>query len=135
MPAVGHVRRAGQVALREGGLHRLQLGVGRVAARLLETLQAQITAEQSSEQDDSNARDTDRTSLTASLTANVTPAWDVTVAARNEDAEVSGAGAAGVPDPSNDSYQVVVIYQPGDQLTVEADLEWLETFAGSGLDQ
>ena len=40
-----------------------------------------------------------------------------------------------MPDPSNDSYQVVVIYQPGDQLTVEADLEWLDTFAGSGLDQ
>lgn len=107
----------------------------RIAARLLETLQAQLTAEQSAETDDTNARDTDRTIFTASLTANVTPAWDVTLAARNEDAEVTGAGAAGVPDPSNDSYQVVVIYQPGDQLTVEADLEWLDTFAGSGLDQ
>ena len=30
---------------------------------------------------------------------------------------------------------MVVIYQPSDQLTVEVDLEWLDSFAGSGLDQ
>ncbi len=107
----------------------------RVAAELLPTLQAQVTAETATEDDETNAREVDRTIFTGSLTAEVTPDWDVTLSLRDEQADVTGAGAADVPDPSNTSHQVVVIYQPGDQLTVEVDLEWLDTFAGSGLDQ
>jgi len=59
----------------------------------------------------------------------------VTVSARDVSADVTGAGADDVPDPSNSSQELIVIYQPGDQLTIEVDLEWLDSFAGSGLDQ
>jgi hypothetical protein len=106
-----------------------------VAAEPLPTLQAQVTAETATEDDETNAREVDRTIFTGSLTAEVTPDWDVTLSLRDEQADVTGAGAAGVPDPSNTSHQLVVIHQPGDQLMVEVGLEWLDTFAGSGLDQ
>ncbi|MHC5209176.1 MAG: hypothetical protein ACYTG2_00480 [Planctomycetota bacterium] len=107
----------------------------RVAADLLDTLQAEVSIEQNTQQDSQNDRTIDRTIYGASLLADVTPAWDVTVGMRRENAEVTGTGAAGIPDPSEESYELLVVYQPSDQLTAEVDLEWKDSFAGSGLDQ
>ena len=107
----------------------------RAAAQLLEALQAQVTAEKAKDDDISNDRVIDRTILTASATADVTSDWNVTLSARDESDTVTGSGSEGIPDPSSTSYQTIVVYQPGDQFTVEANLEWQDTFAGSGLDQ
>jgi hypothetical protein len=107
----------------------------RAAAQLLETLQAELSVEQNTQDDFQSARKVDRTIYGASLLAEMSPAWDVTVGLRKEEADVTGAGADDIPDPSEDSYEVQVVYQPSDQLTTEVDLEWKDSFVGSGLDQ
>lgn len=48
---------------------------------------------------------------------------------------MTGAGASQVPDPSEDRYELIWVYRPSEQLIAEAELEWIDSFAGSGLDQ
>lgn len=107
----------------------------RMATQLLETLHGEILFESNTQEDTTNMRTIDRTVVGANLIASVTSAWNVTMGVRNEEATVTGPGAAGIPDPSETIAQVLVVYRPSDQVTAEADLEWRDTFSGAGLDQ
>ena len=107
----------------------------RIAAELLKTLHGELLLESNTQDDDLNLRKIERTIIGANLIAEVTPDLDLTIGLRNEDAKVTGLGAAGIPDPSETIGRFLVVFRPSDQLTAEADLEWRDTFSGSGLDQ
>lgn len=108
---------------------------GRSSARLLDTLVVDLTIEQNQQIDASNERTIDREIVTATANAELTPSWSTTLGVRQESASVSGVGASGIPDPSEDSHELIVLYRPSDLLTAEVDLEWRDTYVGSGLDQ
>lgn len=99
------------------------------------TLQTDLTVERSRQDDLRNERVIDRTILGAQAVADLTRTVDLTLAARTEIADVTGAGAADVPDPDEDIYEILVAYRPSPQLTAEVQLEWRDTFVGSGLDR
>ena len=107
----------------------------RTAAQLLDQLRSEVFVEQSTQTDRENARVIRRTTLGASAIAELTSAVDLTVGVRDEQARVTGAGAPGIPDPSEQVVETLVLYQPSDQFTAEAEFEWRDTFAGKGLDQ
>ena len=107
----------------------------RASAQLLDTLQADLAFELGRLRDFQNQRDIDRAIVTASAVAELTPSVDLTLALRNEDATVTGPGAADLPDPSNESYEAILLYQPSDQLTAQVELEWIESFSHTGLEE
>jgi hypothetical protein len=105
------------------------------SAQVLETLQFDVSAEVSSQMDETNLREIDRTTLSASIFSELTPELEVTLGLRNENGDVTGPGAGGLPDPSEERYELVMVYRPQDRLTTQVQLERVDTFAGSGLDQ
>ncbi len=109
-----------------------QLGA---SAQLLETLEAEVTAEVNSQDDEQNLRVIDRRVVTASLLAEMTPELEMIFGFRKEESDVSGANAGLIPNPSEDRYEMTAIYQPNDRVTADAQLEWKDTFSGQGLDQ
>ncbi|MCB9897965.1 MAG: hypothetical protein H6825_08175 [Planctomycetes bacterium] len=104
-------------------------------AQLLETLEAEVAFEQSTQKDIANDRIVTRDIVSASTTANVTRDVDLTLSARDVSATVEGSGAADIPDPDERITEALLVYQPSSQLTAEVDFEWRDTFAGSGLDR
>lgn len=105
------------------------------SAELLPTLRAELSIERNVTDDAGNEREVSRWIYGAALIAELTPHVDVTLRARNDDATVSGAGASLIPNPSEDRYEFTWVYRPSEQLIAEAELEWIDTYAGSGLDQ
>lgn len=105
------------------------------SAELLPTLRAEVSLERNTTDDDTNQREIDRWITGAALIAELTSYLDATVRARNDDATVSGPGASGIPDPSEDRYELTVVYRPSEHLIGEAELRWIDNYAGAGLDQ
>ncbi|MCY2958965.1 MAG: hypothetical protein NTY35_02280 [Planctomycetota bacterium] len=107
----------------------------RSAAQLLEDLRAEVSVGHNVQDDVENARQVTRWIFTGSLIARLTSEFDATLSLRHEPAEVTGAGADAVPDPSVDSTELLLLWRPSTQLTAQADLEWRDTFAENGLIQ
>lgn len=105
------------------------------SAELLPTLRAEVSIERNTTEDATNQREIERWIAGAALIAELTATLDATLRARNDDATVSGAGATGIPDPSEDRYELTVVYRPSEHLIGEAELRWIDNFAGNGLDQ
>ncbi len=105
------------------------------SARLLETLRADLTLERSKQDDIANQRLVEHWVGGASLVAEVTPQIELTLGFRNDDATVTGAGASGIPDPTERRTQMIWLLRPSTQLTAQMELDWVDNFAGSGVDQ
>ncbi|MCC6408452.1 MAG: hypothetical protein IT453_14915 [Planctomycetes bacterium] len=105
------------------------------SAELLPTLRAEVSLEHNTTEDSTNQRDIERWIGGAALIAELTPTLDATVRARSDDASVTGSGSTGIPDPSEDRYELTLVYRPSEHLIGEAELRWIDSFAGSGLDQ
>ena len=105
------------------------------SAQLLDTLRTDLVFELNTQEDFENQREIDRTVIAATIAAELTRRLDMTLGLRNEDATVSGAGAAGIPDPNEERYEVVLVYHASENLTADAQIEWVDNFAGAGLDQ
>jgi hypothetical protein len=105
------------------------------SAELLPALRAEASLERSDVDDTTNQRDIGRWIATAALIADVTPEVESTLRVRADEATVRGPGAAGIPDPSEDRYELTLVWRPSEQLIAETELEWIESFAGDGLDQ
>ncbi|MBK8179541.1 MAG: hypothetical protein IPK67_11785 [Planctomycetes bacterium] len=105
------------------------------SAELLPTLRAELGLEYNNTHDSTNRREIERWISSAGLIAEVTPTLDATLRARNDAAEVTGAGAAGVPDPSEERYELTLVWRPSEHLIGEAELRWIDSFAGEGLDE
>ena len=106
-----------------------------VSARLLGTLSMEVVFGLSDQDDFFNLRTVERKTFSAGLIAELTRYLEMTLGVRNENATVSGPGAGGITDPTEERYEVTVVFQPSSQVTADATLEWVDTFAGSGLDQ
>jgi hypothetical protein len=105
------------------------------SAELLPTLRAELSLERNVTEDATNQRDIERWITGAGLIAEVTATLDATLRARNDAATVSGSGASAVPDPSEDRYELTLVYRPSEHLIGEAELRWIDNYAGNGLDQ
>ncbi|MEW6744398.1 MAG: hypothetical protein AB1486_16720, partial [Planctomycetota bacterium] len=104
-------------------------------ATLLETLESDILIEHNTQDDFVNQRTVRRLILGTSTFAELTEDVNVTVELRDEIADVTGLEADTIPDPSEKVAELLIVYQPSDQLTTEVNLEWRDTYAGTGLDQ
>ena len=107
----------------------------RASAQLLEKLSTDFTVETSTQEDHANLRDIDRFGYSASMIAALTRSFDVTLGYRNEEGKVTGPGAGDIPDPSEKQAELLLLYQPTDQLTTEVRLEWKDSYSGRGVDQ
>lgn len=105
------------------------------SAELLPALRAELSIERNTTEDTTNQRDIERWIASAGLIAELTATIDATLRARNDDATVSGPGASGIPDPSEDRYELTFVYRPSEHFVGEAEQRWIDNFAGSGLDQ
>lgn len=105
------------------------------SAELLPTLRAEVSLERNDSQDSTNERDIERWITGAALVAELTRDIDATLRARRDDATVSGPGASGIPDPSENRYEMTFVWRPGERLILETELRWIDSFAGEGLDQ
>lgn len=108
---------------------------GVTSAQLLETLRADFTLQKSTQDDTTNSRTIDHWVTGFSLVADVTSAVELTLGWRDDRADVSGSGAADIPDPSERRTEMIWVFKPSDQLVMQVELDWVDTFAGSGLDQ
>lgn len=106
-----------------------------VSAQLLDTLRADLTLERSTQDDVANQRQVEHWVAGAALVAKVTPRLELTLGYHDDQADVTGAGASAVPDPSEKRTQMIWLFRPSTQLTLQAELDWVNNFAGSGLDQ
>lgn len=104
-------------------------------AQLLRTLRSELLVERNRTDDATNLRRVARWIASASLIAQLTTQVELTLRARRDDAEVSGPGATQIPDPSETRYECAVLYRPTERVIVEVELNWLDSFAGAGLDQ
>ena len=104
-------------------------------AQLLPTLRGELVFERNQLEDFTNSRDISRWISSAALVAELTRQVEWTLRARNDDAEVTGLGAAGIPDPSEERYESTLLYRPTEQFIAEYELEWIDGSAGDGLDQ
>lgn len=104
-------------------------------AQLLRTLRGELLCERNVTDDFANQREIARWIASAALIAQLTRQFEVTVRARSDQADVTGAGAAGIPDPSEERYETTLLYRPTERFILEWELNWLDNFAGSGLDQ
>jgi hypothetical protein len=104
-------------------------------AQLLRTLRSELLVERNRTEDATNLRRVARWIASASLIAQLTTQVELTLRARRDNAEVSGSGAAQIPDPSETRYECAVLYRPTERVIVEVELNWLDSFAGEGLDQ
>ena len=104
-------------------------------AQLLRTLRSELLFERNVTEDQANLRRIARWIASMALIAQLSSQVELTVRARNDDADTSGAGAAQVPDPSEQRYGCALLYRPTERLIVEIELNWLDNFAGAGLDQ
>lgn len=104
-------------------------------AQLLRTLRAELSVERSEQEDFQNQRTIDHWIGSGALVAQLTRTLETTLRVRNDDASVSGPGAAGIPDPSELRYELDLLLRPSDQLIAEGEFQWVDAFAGSGLDQ
>jgi hypothetical protein len=105
------------------------------SAQLLETLEAEVALEKNTQDDYANLRIIDRLILTGSLIAELTRSLDLNFSVRDTDATVTGPGAGGIPDPSEQRYRTFLLFKPSDYFTAEIRYEYAMTFAGEGLDQ
>jgi len=106
-----------------------------VSAQLLDTLRADLTLERSMQDDIANLRQVDHWVAGVALVAKITPRLELTLGYHDDQAEVAGAGAAAVPNPSEKRTQMIWLFRPSTQLTLQSELDWITNFAGSGLDQ
>lgn len=104
-------------------------------AQLLRTLRSELLFERNVTEDQANLRRIGRWIASLGLIAQLTSQVELTLRARNDDADTSGAGASQIPDPSEQRYGCAVLYRPTERLIVEIELNWLDNFAGAGLDQ
>jgi len=118
--------------LEESDTRSAQTGI---SAQLLDTLSMEVVYGLSDQDDFFNLRTVRRTVFSAALIAELSRFLELTLGARNENATVTGAGASGITDPTEERYELTVVFQPSSQVTADATLEWVDTFAGAGLDQ
>jgi hypothetical protein len=104
------------------------------SARLLDTLRADLTLQRSTQDDVTNQRQIDHWVYGTTLTATLTPTLELVLGHRRDDATVSGPGAAELPDPSEQRSEMIWIYKPNERLTAQLELDYVDTFAGAGLD-
>lgn len=105
------------------------------AAQLLRTLRAELILERNQIDDITNQREIARWITSASLIADLTATFQWSLRARNDEAEVTGVGASGIPDPSDRRYESIWLYRPTERLIAELELQWVENSLGDGLDQ
>lgn len=108
---------------------------GLTSAQLLDTLRADVTVQKSTQDDATNQRQIDHWITGASLVAELTASLELTLGWRNDQADVTGPGAADIPDPSERRTEMIWVYKPSDQLVMQVELAWVDNFAGNGLDQ
>lgn len=108
---------------------------GLTSAQLLDTLRADVTLQRSTQDDFANARTIDHWISGVSLVADLTSAVELTLTWRDDQADVSGSGASGIPDPSERRTEMLWVVKPSELIVLQEELAWVDTFAGSGLDQ
>ena len=106
-----------------------------VSARLLDTLRADLTLERSTQDDFTNLREIEHWVAGATLVAKLMPHLELTLGYHDDQADVSGPGAGLVPDPSEKRTQMIWLFRPSEQLTAQIEIDWLENYANSGIDQ
>ncbi len=107
----------------------------RASARWLDSLRTDLTFGRNVQDDGLNDRQIERYLIALQASAEVIRHLNLTLGVRHEPATVSGPGAAGVPDPSSDSVQLLALAQPSPRLTAQAELDWRNTYAENGLQQ
>lgn len=105
------------------------------SAQLLDTLRADLTVQKSTQDDTTNQREIDHLVTGVSLVAELTATLELTLGWRDDHADVTGPGAAAIPNPSERRTEMLWVYKPHDQLVMQLEFAWVDNFAGSGLDQ
>lgn len=108
---------------------------GVTSAQLLDTLRADVTVQKSTQDDTTNARTIDHWVTGVSVIADLTASVELTLGWRDDQATVSGAGSVDIPDPSERRTEMIWVLKPSEQLVLQVELDWVDTFAGKGLDQ
>ncbi|MBK7876259.1 MAG: hypothetical protein IPJ77_10960 [Planctomycetes bacterium] len=108
---------------------------GVTSAQLLDTLRADLTVQKSTQDDTTNSRTIDHWVTGISLVADLTSSVELTLGWRDDQADVSGLGATDIPDPSERRTEMIWVVKPSEQLVLQVELDWVDSFAGNGLDQ